>query len=60
MKETEYQDCYEMDLVSKCALQAEGDNGGGHFIAFLRYCSGRLNKGDSVQAIWHDFQKKAQ
>lgn len=27
------------------------------FIDFLRFCSERLNKGDSVQAIWRDFQE---
>ena len=60
MKETEYQACYEMGLVAKRALRAEGGGDGRDFIDFLRYCSARLNKGDSVQAIWHDFQKKAQ
>ena len=60
MKETEYQACCEMGLVAKRALRAEGGDGGEDFIAFLRYCSGRLNKGVSVQAIWRDFQKKAQ
>ena len=25
------------------------------FIDFLRFCSERLSKGDSVQAIWRDF-----
>ena len=51
MKETEDQACCEMGLVAKRALRAEGVDGGEDFIAFLRYCSGRLNKGDSVQAI---------
>ena len=27
------------------------------FIYFLYFCAERLNKGDSVQAIWRDFQK---
>lgn len=26
------------------------------FISFLQYCAGRLDKGDSVQAIWNDYQ----
>lgn len=30
------------------------------FISFLRYCAGRLDKGDSVQAIWNDYQAKVQ
>ena len=25
------------------------------FISFLRYCAERLEKGDSVQAIWSDY-----
>ena len=33
---------------------------GDAFINFLRYCSERLNRGDSVQVIWRDFQEKAQ
>lgn len=28
------------------------------FICFLRFCADRLNKGEPVQAIWHDFQEK--
>lgn len=28
------------------------------FIAFLSYCAGRLDKGDSVQAIWNDYQAR--
>lgn len=27
------------------------------FIDFLRFCSERLNRGDSVQVIWRDFQE---
>lgn len=40
--------------------QAVNTQQGGDFVLFLSYCAARLNKGDSVQAIWNDFQKKAQ
>jgi len=30
------------------------------FISFLRYCAGRLDKGDSVQAIWNDYRVSEQ
>lgn len=30
------------------------------FISFLQYCAGRLDKGDSVQAIWNDYQATKQ
>ena len=60
MKDIENEVCYEMSLVAKRALRAKGGDGSEDFIAFLRYCSGRLDKGDSVQAIWRDFQAKAQ
>lgn len=26
------------------------------FIAFIRFCSERLKRGDQVQAIWRDYQ----
>lgn len=60
MKDTEYLACDEMGLIAKRTLCAEGGDGGKNFITYLRYCSVRLNKGDSVQAIWRDFQGKAQ
>lgn len=59
MKDTEHNLFHEMGLVAEFALRAEGGDGDGDFIAFLRYCSGRLNTGDSVQAIWRDFLEKA-
>lgn len=39
--------------------QAVNTKQGGDFVLFLSYCAARLDKGDSVQAIWNDFQKKA-
>lgn len=60
MKDTEYHACDEMGLIANRTLCAENGDGGGNFITYLRYCSVRLNKGDSVQAIWRDFQEKAQ
>ena len=27
------------------------------FISFLRFCSERLDKGETVQAIWNDYQE---
>lgn len=27
------------------------------FVEFLTYCAERLSKGDSVQAIWRDYQE---
>lgn len=59
MEETKYLNCCKMALTEKCALYTEDKDTVQDFIAFLRYCSGRLNKGDSVQAIWRDFQEKA-
>lgn len=56
MEINEYKVCCDMGLIVKRVLCSE-DSGAG-FIAFLLYCSGRLDKGDSVQAIWHDFQQK--
>ena len=38
------------------AKQGEKDT----FISFLQYCAGRLDKGDSVQAIWNDYQATKQ
>ena len=29
------------------------------FIVFLHYCAERLNKGEPVQAIWNDYQRRA-
>lgn len=29
------------------------------FIRFLHLCAARLERGDSVQAIWNDFLRKA-
>ena len=53
--------CLEMGTIAKKALQSQGQEPGNDaFIDFLRYCSERLNRGDSVQAIWRDFQEKAQ
>lgn len=53
--------CLEMGRIAKTATQSQGQKPGSNaFIDFLRYCSERLNRGDSVQAIWHDFQEKAQ
>lgn len=26
------------------------------FVHFIRFCSERLDKGETVQAIWHDYQ----
>ena len=28
------------------------------FIEFLRFCVERLNKGDTVQAIWNDYRRQ--
>ena len=53
--------CLEMGTIAKKALQGQGQKPGGDaFIDFLRYSSERLNRGDSVQVIWRDFQEKAQ
>ena len=27
------------------------------FVRFIRFCSERLDKGETVQAIWHDYQE---
>lgn len=29
------------------------------FILFLQYCVARLDKGETVQAIWHDYRRSA-
>ena len=55
MSDLPNQESVEMKTLSQKMLSAgyEGD-----FIAFLRYCSERLKRGDSVQAIWSDYQAK--
>ncbi len=45
----------ELREQTKSVAGAEDREG---FISFLRYCAERLDKGDSVQAIWNDFQGK--
>lgn len=53
--------CLGMGIIAKKVLHRQGQKPGDEaFIDFLRYCSERLNKGDSVQAIWRDFQERAQ
>lgn len=53
--------CLEMGTIAKKALQSQGQKPGNDaFIDFLRYCAERLSRGDSVQAIWRDFQEKEQ
>lgn len=43
---------FEMRATAKEIISRSGKD---EFLAFLIFCSERLNKGDSVQAIWHDF-----
>lgn len=56
MSDLPNQESAEMKELSQKMLSAGCE---GNFIAFLRYCSERLKKGDSVQAIWNDYQAKA-
>jgi hypothetical protein len=52
--------CHEMGIVAKCILAKESALPcAGNYAAFIRYCLERLNKGDSVQAIWRDYQASA-
>lgn len=48
--------CQIKEIGQAVAQQGERDD----FISFLRYCAGRLDKGDSVQAIWNDYQASKQ
>ena len=48
--------CQMGEIASQVIDAGEGEE----FICFLRYCAVRLNKGDSVQAIWNDFQERVQ
>lgn len=51
--------CCEMGRISREILDKSVEEfGDDNFIVFLRYCSERLNKDDSIQAIWRDFQTK--
>lgn len=45
----------EMGRVANAALRRE-TTGNYEYLAFIRYCAERLNKGDSVPTIWHDYQ----
>lgn len=46
----------EMGRVANAALHGE-TTGESEYLAFIRYCAERLNRGDSVPAIWHDYQE---
>lgn len=51
------------DLEVYCELREQTKSIAGaeereSFISFLRQCAERLNRGDSVQAIWNDFREK--
>lgn len=55
---TEYWDsvCLEMGNVVKRILAKEDSLGcTGSYAAFIRYCLEQLNKGGSVQEVWHDY-----
>lgn len=56
MNDLPNQESVEMKTLSQKVLSAGCED---NFIAFLRYCSERLKRGDSVQAIWSDYQAKA-
>lgn len=62
METLKNKECREMGNISKEILKAEKQTNseGSAFICFLHYCVERINKGDSVQVIWNDFQEKAQ
>lgn len=42
------------ELVAPMATMSDADRLA--YSAFIRFCVERLNRGDSVQAIWHDYQ----
>lgn len=44
--------------LRKAVIQEVDAQKGNDFIRFLNYCAACLDKGDSVQAIWNDFQVK--
>lgn len=47
---------HEMDDVIGNILSNEKRHGcDGDFLAFILHCAERLNRGDSVQAIWRDY-----
>lgn len=49
--------CHEMGVVVKHIFAKESSLlCAGNYAAFIRYCLERLNKGDSVQVIWRDYQ----
>ncbi len=58
MKKRNTQTLHEVESVRKEfeTLKAATEREEKDFILFLNYCSERLNKGDSVQAIWNDYQ----
>ena len=62
MKTLDKKVCCEMGDIARRIRATEKQTGLGEsdFINFLQYCAERINKGDSVQAIWSDFQKTVQ
>ena len=57
MKQDELTEYSEMLGISQHILSVGAAD---RYLAFIRSCVERLNKGDSVQAIWNDYQQKAQ
>lgn len=45
----------EMGRVANATLRKKTTRES-EYLSFIRYCAERLDRGDSVQAIWHDYQ----
>lgn len=47
------------NIIREICVDSTGVHGSKDLAAFILYCAERLGKGDSVQAIWSDYQVKA-
>lgn len=55
MKQNDFELYCEIKEIGQTVALHGGED---EFISFLQYCAERLDRGDSVRAIWNDYQER--